>query len=125
MDSRWTQPEIVETATGLVEAGMLGITIYITVVSGYLVVAYLAGKDLDRFQLLTISSLFGAFSFFVAIGSYSFIAGGQRLFQNADTDPPSEFVRLLVQQIPNVLLLIMLAGIVLSLIFMARQRRQK
>ena len=58
----------------------MDIAIYITVVSGYLVVAYLAGKNFDRFQLFKISILFAVFAVFVAIGSYPLVAGRETFF---------------------------------------------
>ena len=50
MERAWTEPELIEAGTSMVEAGMFGISIYLSVVSGYLVVAYIAGQQLSRFH---------------------------------------------------------------------------
>ena len=46
----------------------VALTIYLTVTSGYLLVAYLVGKTLTRFQVLVIT---GLFVYFGVISTYS------------------------------------------------------
>ncbi|MEQ8313726.1 MAG: hypothetical protein RL839_12190 [Gammaproteobacteria bacterium] len=58
-----------------VTVAMEAFALYLTVASGYLVVAYIAGKDLSRFQLLFITSLFFAVTILCTVGSYSYFRG--------------------------------------------------
>ena len=48
---------------------LTALAIYLTIVSGYLVVAYAVGRDLDRFQVLFINAIFFIFATILAIFS--------------------------------------------------------
>ena len=67
--------EIADLIFGLVGYGMTALALYFTVISGYLVVAFLVGTDLSRFQTIFISFLFVVFSVILSFGTYSFFAG--------------------------------------------------
>lgn len=67
MDAYQFQDLILTGAIGAMES----MTIYISVVSAYLAVAYLAGAKLTRSQAIIISSLFCVFALFVSIGTFS------------------------------------------------------
>lgn len=122
MQHSWTEAELIEAGTSLAEAGMFGISIYITVVSGYLVVAYIAGKDLERFQLFTISLLFVTFSFFAAFGSFGLIRGAVNAFAGID-DGLGSVAQAIYVAVPYAILFVQLLGIGLSLKFMSDQRK--
>lgn len=79
--------EIVSITTEYVLGAMEASTLYLSVLTGYLVVAYAVGKDLSKFQLFLITSLFIAFSGFFGSGSYSFfmIGHGLQIQWGADT----------------------------------------
>ena len=47
-----------QAVIAFIEAGMMSTTIYLSIVSGYLVVAYSVGRKLTTLQLWTISLLF-------------------------------------------------------------------
>lgn len=118
----WTEPELIEAGTSLLEAEMLGMSIYIFVVSGYLVVAYVAGKRLERFQLFTISVLFVTFSFFASIGTFGLIRGGVNAVAGID-DGLGGVVHAIYVAVPYAITSVQLLGIGLSLKFMLDQRK--
>ncbi|MEP5624734.1 MAG: hypothetical protein ABJP82_19345 [Hyphomicrobiales bacterium] len=47
-------------------------TLYLTATSGYLLVAYLAGKELTRSQVVIISTLYATFASFATVAAVSF-----------------------------------------------------
>lgn len=55
-----------------INAGMGAITLYLTVVTTYLVAAYLAGEKLTRFQVFLTTSLFIIFAVVFTTGSVAF-----------------------------------------------------
>ena len=64
-------------------AAFTALTIYITIISGYLVVAYLVGDKLSRFELIIVSTLFVFFSVFISLGTNSFFIGAITYSQNS------------------------------------------
>lgn len=64
--------ETAELTFSLVGYGMTAMALYFTVVSGYLIVAYLVGEQLSKSQMIIVSSLFSVFAFSLVFGSYSF-----------------------------------------------------
>ena len=68
-------PEELEAVTNMNMGALTTVAIYLTVVSGYLAAAYLAGSNLRRSQLLIISCLFVTFALVITYSTYSFVAG--------------------------------------------------
>lgn len=62
-----------------ITVAMEAFTLYLTVVSGYLVVSYIAGKELSRFQVLFVTSLFIAAAILCTVGSFSYFRGAHDL----------------------------------------------
>ena len=122
MEQTWTELDLIEAGTSLLEAGMFGISIYLSVVSGYLVVAYMAGKDLGKFQLFTVSVLFVTFSFFASFGSFGLIRGAVNAFAGID-DGLGGIAKAIYLAVPYAILFVQLLGIGLSLKFMLDQRK--
>jgi len=60
-------------------AGMTAMTLYITVMSGYLFVAYMIGIKLTRLQCAIITGLFLWFSVFVTLGTVGYFARATQL----------------------------------------------
>lgn len=106
--------ETAELIFSLVGYGMTAMALYFTVVSGYLVVAYLAGSDLRRSQILFINTLFIAFSGVLTFGTYSFFNGAAGF---GGEDGP------IVSWLAPVTASIQLMGIIGSTIFMHETRR--
>jgi hypothetical protein len=67
---------ILETATNMHGLAMGAMVFYLSIVSGYLVVAHFAGSSLTRFQVSFITSLFVAFSVFASWGSVAYFQYG-------------------------------------------------
>ena len=64
--------ELAELLRENINAGMGAITLYLTVVTTYLVAAYLAGEKLTRFQTFLTTSLFIVFALVFTFGSVAF-----------------------------------------------------
>ena len=60
-------------------AGMTAMTLYLTAVSGYLLVAYMIGSKLTRLQCTIITCLFLWFSVFVTIGTAGYLGRATQL----------------------------------------------
>ncbi len=67
-----TEYEIADLTFSLVGYGMAAMTLYFSVVSGYLAVAFMTGARLSRSQMSIITSLFVVFSLSLVFGTYSF-----------------------------------------------------
>jgi hypothetical protein len=61
-------------------AAMEAITLYLSVLSGYLVVAYTIGKNLIGFRLFLVTALFIAFSSFFVLGTFGFFRVAHDIF---------------------------------------------
>ena len=64
--------ELSELLREIINSGMSAITLYLTVVTTYLVAAYLAGEKLTRFQTFLTTSLFIVFALVFTVGSVAF-----------------------------------------------------
>ncbi|MFK7865391.1 MAG: hypothetical protein AB8B95_14330 [Pseudohongiellaceae bacterium] len=64
--------EIIELGREYIVAGLEAMSLYLTIISGYLIVSYTIGNNLSIFQVIVVTGLFLAFSFFFALGTYSF-----------------------------------------------------
>ena len=64
--------ELAELLRENINAGMGAVTLYLTVITTYLVAAYLAGAKLTRFQALLTTSLFVVFALVFTFGSVAF-----------------------------------------------------
>jgi hypothetical protein len=53
-------------------AGAGAITLYLAVVSGYLVAAFIAAKELTKFQSIFISTIFVVFASFCTLGTFTY-----------------------------------------------------
>jgi hypothetical protein len=62
---------VAQLTTELVAGGANAMNIYLTATSGYLLVAYLAGKNLTRMQTLIITVLYAVFASFNTIAILS------------------------------------------------------
>ena len=56
--------EVIEATYAIRQAGAADVTSFFTVLSAYLVVAYLVGDKLSKFQLWTISGLYTLYLYF-------------------------------------------------------------
>ena len=67
--------ELEQIVRGNITGGMEAVALYLTIVSGYLIATYTAGKDLPKFLCFLITSLFLVFSLLTMNGSYQFYEG--------------------------------------------------
>jgi len=67
-----TEAELLEAASNNWSIVISLLTIFISVISGYLVVAYLAGKELNTQQAALVNALYGAFVGFCVYAIYMF-----------------------------------------------------
>lgn len=74
-----SQSDYVEMFWGSQEMGVNSMMVYLTVISGYLVVAYLAGSELTRTQNIFISTIFVVFASFATWGLVSYFWVGEQL----------------------------------------------
>ena len=114
--------DLVQSIRGSLVAGMEAIGLYMTVVSGFLVVTYTIGKSLTKFQVFLVSSLFIGFSTLFTLLSYQFFASAYS--QSEEFGP--EFS---IAGIPSVYSLIVLLfevlGTIGSLVFLYRVRKDR
>ncbi len=73
--------ELIAQGTSFLEVGLLCMSVYLTVVTGYLFAAYNAGRELSHFQLYTISSLFLAFSSILTLATFASLTSAINMFQ--------------------------------------------
>jgi len=107
--------ELYQTVAALNEAAMTAVTVYLTVVSAYIIAAYIAGKELEKSQLTIISSLFVVFASFFSFSSYQFFAASISLVvSETNTGYPS---------LPYLLLIAEIVGILAALKFMLDIRK--
>ncbi len=84
-----TEAEIIQSSTALTEISATATAIYLSLISGYLVVAYVAGKNLDKTQLVVVNVLFVAAAEWHAFASALYGSQGQAMaarLQTADIE---------------------------------------
>ena len=116
------EPELVEAANSTFALVVDLLTFYMTITSAYLLVAYIAGAKLSRFQITVVSVLYifmgsastYALSLWMIRGIY-YMARVQALDATAPINPTAI--------IPLMIIAALIGGIVTSLIFMWNIRR--
>ena len=67
-----TESEIIDAITSYQEVSLSATALYMTILSGYLVTAYVAGKNLSRVQITIVNALFFFSSSMAAYGSVAY-----------------------------------------------------
>ena len=98
--------------------------IYLSLVSGYLIVAYLVGKDLSRSQVTMISGLFSMGCIMAIVPTYAYLSRATFLLQFADETYKSPATLFLPLGAP-VMSALLLLGLLASLKFMWDVRHPK
>jgi hypothetical protein len=102
--------EIIEATYAIRQAGATDVSSFFTVLSAYLVVAYLVGDKLSKFQLWSITGLYTLYLYFPIAATHIAVADLAQL----DAVPPgAEYLRF-------VLVLMWLV----SIVFMIQKRRE-
>jgi hypothetical protein len=114
--------DYLEAATSYFGLTIDTLSFYMTVTSGYLIVAYLAGAKLSRLQVAVISTLYIFMSSTATYGLYAFVARGMAFsLKHSALDP--EIVVYANPVLSIVLSATLAGGIIASLIFMWNIRR--
>ena len=119
-----TEAEMINSMTEYFALNAEMLSIYLTVTSGYLIVAYLVGHKLTRFQLVIIS---GLYVIFAGATTYLAVGYGMRgihyaeLLRNLSPSTPLYST----DAIAGAIAFVLLGGIVASLTFMWQSRHPK
>ncbi len=109
-----TPAEQLESIAAMADIGISTLAIYISVISGYLVVAFLIGKRLTKSQLTIVTSLFVVFGLILSFGSFIF-------FQNVALINGEGDWR---NNLPLALFVIQVIGMVAAIKFMLDMRKE-
>ncbi len=122
-----TEYEILDLFRGYVEMEAVSFTIYLTLVSGYLVVGYLAGTKLSALQAGIVSALFVAGAGLQTWGIQQYqVAISELLNAKSEITPLTPFQASVVSNgASDMFAVLMAAGIVASLFFMWTIRHPK
>lgn len=74
------QANFIQDYTALAESAMMGATVYLSVLSAYLFVAYSVGEKLTLSQNLLISTLFVVFSSVFSFATYGLMEAAGRVY---------------------------------------------
>ena len=111
-----TEAELIEAAMGLGESAANAVTLYLTIVSAYLLVAYFVGASLDRLQTII------ALSFVAAIQTN---LGNMVSIGNELEEIRPDWIRFASTPLNSVLLVVDTCGVLVSLLFMWNIRHPK
>ena len=73
------EAESLQLFSSIMQGGYTALGIYLTVLSGYLAVAYLVGNKLSKFQVSTITFIFVCFSLVLVVGGWAFFTTGMTI----------------------------------------------
>ena len=87
-----TEYELVDVLISYNTAAMSALALYLTTVSGYLIVGYLAGKSLTASQAVIVSVLFIVFALFFGYGAVGYFRRALLVVDELMTMNPGEFI---------------------------------
>ena len=110
----------------LISQGNMGsmLAVFLSLVSAYLIVAYLVGNSLTRVQYITVTLLFSVAGLISAIASHAFLSRAAFLLQFTDPtyrSPASAFI----PYTPHITSTLLILGILAALKFMWDVRHSK
>jgi hypothetical protein len=118
-----TEYELIDAAGTFHELGMSTLMAYFSVLSAYLLVAYLSGPRLTRFQTAVVTGLYLVMQMFMVWGATSYFAQGRSFFEQAKSVVAGDSIQFVK---PHQLALILLSvGVVAGLKFMWDVRHPK
>lgn len=80
-----TESELIEAVTSYFELVFIAVTLYVSVCSGYLVVAYLIGSKLTKSQMVVVSSLYTFIAVLMAYAAMGFLNRTINYLEGLDT----------------------------------------
>ena len=112
------QADYIVGVSAVIDNALTSLTVYLSLVSGYLIVGYLAGRNLMKSQLVTITCLFVVSSLILSFITYNFftVASSLSAEQGGRGEGP-------ISYLSAVLLLLQLAGIFGAILFMSNTRK--
>ena len=122
-----TEYEILELTYSIIDSMATVFTVYLTILTGYLIVAYLIGRQLETSQVCVINSLFVAITVVQIYSVYNYAVEVESLLQmKAQLSDLTPFQHAMSQQYSMyITVLLMLFGVVASLYFFWNIRRAK
>ena len=111
--------DFTEALMAIIGTSMTATTLYLSIVSGFLVVGYTVGAQLSRFQLAVVSTLFVLFAFFFAVSTFSLVTRANEFILNYGT---GDFQTNAAT--PYIIFSIECLGIVAAVAFMMHSRRK-
>ena len=119
-----TEAELIEAAMALSESAANAVTLYLTTISAYLLVAYFVGASLNRLQTIIISVLFVVFalSFVAAIQTN---LGNMVSIGNELEEIRPDWIRYASAPFNLALFVVDTCGVLVSLLFMWNIRHPK
>jgi hypothetical protein len=119
-----SEGEIVEAITAYYDLAISLVALYVTVISAYLIVAYLAGSRITSSQMMIISVLFIVMAGVVTYGAYGFLRRAfEYIAMQAELSP--ELTNYANPMLAYLLPALMLGGIFAALKFMWDVRHPK
>jgi hypothetical protein len=79
-----SEAELVEATSNFHSLAMAAMVFYLSIVSGYLIVAHFAGAEMARSQAALVTCLFLAFSFFAMWGSVVYFWVASHFFHQTE-----------------------------------------
>ena len=120
-----TESELIEAVTSYFDIGIAALTLYVTICSGYLIVAYMVGGNLTNSQAFIVSTLY---CFVAGVTTFAFRTWSQRSFDYLAFQESSGLSSIdlgTFRPLATVLTTIMFAGVVACLKFMWDVRHPK
>jgi len=117
--------ELMQQGTDFLQVGLLCMSVYLTVITGYLIVAYSVGRQLSRFQLWTVTFLFLAFATILTLACLASLRSAIAMFLAVQTGAADSSVFTLLSHSAYVAPAIQLLGIAMSISFMRNIRRTR
>lgn len=122
-----TEYEILELTYSILDSMATVFAVYLTILTGYLIVAYLIGRQLDTSQVCVINTLFVAITVVQVYSVYNYAVEVESLLQmKAQLSDLTPFQHAMSQQYSMYMTaLLMLFGVVASLYFFWNIRQAK
>ena len=115
--------ELVENGYNAIDTGLLSISIYLTIVSGYLIVAYTVGSKLSKSQVHTVSFLFVSFAVILTLSTLASLRSGMMMFSHTSGQDDVPWLTIALDVGVYGIALLEVAGIILSLKFVYDERQ--
>lgn len=119
-----TEAELIEAAMNAGDSTLGNVTAYLSVVSAYLVVAYVVGADLTRLQVFVINVLFVVFGFSFVFAIQTGLAN-HYLFATEILEYRPDYVVYTSPEVNKLLFAIDSGGVLAALYFMWNIRHPK